>query len=101
MGRFVLGRMREGKFDLRTNERECWIVEIHILHATLLKSGYVAVLPFFRRKYVSKGIICNKRTCRRASAALSYKIFIIKQYDKVIKLLLGGKVLMGLLVSRR
>jgi hypothetical protein len=67
MGRFVLGRMREGKFDLRTNEREflrtnereCWIVEIHILHATLLKSGYVAVLPFFRRKYVSKGIICK------------------------------------------
>jgi hypothetical protein len=51
--------MREWKFDLRTNERECWIVEIHILHATLLKSGYVAVLPFCGRKYVSKGIICN------------------------------------------
>ena len=45
--------------------------------------------------------IIDKRTCRRASAALSYKIFIIKQYDKVMKLLLGGKVLMGLLVSRR
>jgi hypothetical protein len=30
--------------------------------------------------------IIDKRTCRRASAALRYKIFIIKQYDEVMRL---------------